>query len=61
MEKNVTEIQNKLRERENIRTGREVKWLVEEAERKKKKRNITISGLSIIEPEKLKDWLKHKL
>jgi len=47
--------------KENEKIKKELEWIVEEAERERKKKNVTISGLEMQDKERLAGWLAQKL
>ncbi|XP_025270751.1 golgin subfamily A member 6-like protein 2 [Camponotus floridanus] len=47
--------------KENEKMKKELEWIVEEAEREKRKKNVIIKGLEIQDKEELIGWLAQKL
>lgn len=52
---------NSEKKSEKEKNEKDLKWMLEEAEREKRKKNIVISGLEIQDKNELKEWIENKL
>lgn len=53
--------QGRSNNKEDEKARKEIKWIVEEADRDKRKKNITISGTDFQNKDQLKEWINRKL